>query len=168
MAIPPKSRQAKWLANQLDKGAEEGESLERFSLRIVSSFHEMLAQGIKLGVPFPHKGTVFKGPHTAKNYCVAWQEGDHLWLVAEDSTFGDFCRTDDPIWQYTEASRSDPARYVKNPDWGVDQYVSRGQRHYIGKVIAVGNKCVLLEDARTGQIQPESNENMKRYYRREG
>lgn len=168
MPLPSKKKQADWLADQLDKGAEEGESLEKFSARIVSAFHDMLTQGIKTGTPFPHKGTVVKTPFTAKAYCVIWQEGDRVWFAAEDSTFGDFCRTDDPFWKYTEASRSDPERYVKNPDWGIGQTVSRSQRYYVGKVIAVANRCVLLEDVRTGQIQPESNENMKRYYRREG
>ncbi len=42
--------------------------------------------------------------------------------------------------------------------------VSRSQRYYHGKVIAVGNKCVLLECLQTGNIQPDSNENLKRYY----
>ena len=152
----------------LDKGAEEEESLEKFSRRIVDSFHDMLVKGIKDGTPFPHQGTVFKSPFTTKVHYVAWQEGDLAWIVSQDCQFGSFGRADDPFWEYTEHSRSDPAGFVKNPDWAIGDLVSRGQRYYRGKIVAVGNKCVLLENLHNGQIQPDSNDNMSKYYRREG
>lgn len=167
MTLPSRSKQVEWLSAMLDKGAEEEESLQKFSQRIVDSFHDMLTKGIKTGTPFPHQGTVFKSPFTGKAHYVAWQEGDYAWFVTDDAHFGDFCKVDDPMWKYTEISRSDPARYVKNPDWAVGDLVSRSQGYYHGTVIAVGNKCVLLSNSHNGNIQPDSNENMKRYYRRE-
>lgn len=167
MALPSRAKQVEWLSSMLDKGAEDEETLQRFSQRIVDTFHDMLTKGVKAGTPFPHQGTVFKSPFTTKVHMVAWQDGDLVWLVTDDSRFGDFCRTDDPMWKYTEATRSDPARFQKNPDWTVGDTVSRSQRYYHGKVIAVGNKCVLLENLHNGNIQPDSNENMKKYYRRE-
>lgn len=168
MAIPSRAKQVEWLAGQIDKGADEEETLPKFAGRIVDSFHDMLISGIKAGTPFPHQGTVFKSPFTTKAHLVAWQEGDWAWVVSQDCRFGSLGKTDDPFWKYTEYTRSDPAGFVKNPDWQVGDLVSRGQRAYLGKIVAVGNKCVLLEGVRTGQIQPDSNENMKKYYRREG
>lgn len=168
MAIPTRAKQVKWLEAQMDKGAEEEETLTKFAGRIVDSFHDMLTSGIKDGTPFPHQGTVFKSPFTTKAHMVAWQEGDLAWIVSQDCRFGSLGRTDDPFWKYTEYTRSDPAGFQKNPDWQVGDKVSRGQRYYWGKIIALGNKCVLLENLHNGNIQPDSNDNMKKYYRREG
>lgn len=111
---------------------------------------------------------MFKSPISNEIYVVAWQEGDYAWFVSEDCHYGDFSRVDDPIWKYTERSRANPQSRLENPVWKIGDLVSRGQRYYRGKVIAVGNKCVLLENLHNGQIQPDSNENMKKYYRREG
>lgn len=165
--IPSRAKQVEWLSAHLDRGAEEGESLAKFAGRVVDSFHEMLTSGIKAGTPFPHQGTVFKSPFTTKVHYVAWQGGDWAWIVSQDCRFGSMGRTDDPFWEYTEHSRSDPAGFVKNPDWKIGDVVSRSQRVYKGKVVAVGNKCVLMESLTTGQIMPDSNENLQRYYKRE-
>lgn len=167
MTLPSKSKQAEWLADMMDKGAEDEESLAKFSARIVSTFHDMLQGGIKTGTPYPHAGTVFKSPFTTKVHLVAWENGQHAWIVSSDCRFGSFGPVDDPFWKYTEETRSNPDLLRQNADWKVGDKVSRSQRFWHGKVIAVGNKCVLLESTDTGQIQPDSNENMSRYYRKE-
>lgn len=167
MSLPTRAKQAEWLATQLEAGAEEEESLSKFAARIVGSFHGMLTDGIKDGTPYPHVGTVFKSPFTTKVHLVAWENGQHAWVVSSDCRFGSFGPVDDPYWKYTEYSRSNPALLQKNEDWQVGDIVSRSQRFWHGQVIAIGNKCVLLECLDTGQIQPDSNENMQRHYRRE-
>lgn len=164
MALPSRSKQTEWLEAQLEKGAEEEESLRRFAGRIVDSFHDMLTANIKDGTPPLHEGAVFKSPFTTKVHLVAWENGQHAWIVSSDCRFGSFGPIDDPFWKYTEYTRSNPDLLRSNPDWKVGDQVSRSQRYYHGKVIAVGNKCVLLECMSTGSIQPDSNENLKRYY----
>lgn len=164
MALPTRAKQVEWLENVIDKGAEDEESLTKFCRRIVDSFHEMLTKDVKSGTPPLHEGAVFKSPFTTKVHLVAWMNGEHAWIVSSDCRFGDFAPLDSPYWQYTEHSRADPELLRKNEEWKVGDVVSRSQRYYHGKVIAVGNKCVLLECMNTGNIQPDSNENLKRYY----
>jgi hypothetical protein len=151
----------------MDRGADEEESLSKFASRIVDSFHEMLIKGIKGGTPPLHVGSTFKSPFTTKVHLVAWQEGDRVWIVTADCRFGSFGPLGDPFWEYTEYTRANPELLQKNPDWKVGDVVTRGQRYYRGKVVAVGNRCVLLECLNTGNIQPDSNENMAKYYKRE-
>lgn len=164
MPIPPRAKQTEWLAAQIDKGAENEESLTSFARRIVDGFHEMLTQGLKDGTPPLHEGAVFKSPFTTKVHLVAWMDGEKAWVVSADCRFGSFASIDDPFWKYTEYTRSNPDLLRKNEEYKVGDIVSRSQRYYHGKVIAVGNKCVLLECLQTGNIQPDSNENLKRYY----
>lgn len=167
MALPSRAKQVQWLSAWLEKGAEDEESLEKFAGRIIDGIHDMLTKNIKDGTPPLHEGAVFKSPFTTKVHLVAWLQGDRAWVVSSDCRFGSFGPVDDPFWKYTEYTRSDPEKLRTNPDWQVGDVVSKSQRFTHHKVIAVGNKCVLLEDLHTGNIQPDSNDNMKRYYRRE-
>lgn len=185
MTIPSRAKQIEWLSAQLDKGAEEGEGLERFAGRIIDSIHDAMLSALEPGQPPMHVGMAFKSPFTTKVHFVGWQEGERLWIISETCNFGWFGHIDSPFWKYIEESpdrrrgKKDengvvqppegprPGSPGNNPDWGVGDLVSRSQRIYKGRIVATGDKCVLLESITTGQIQPESNENMSRYYRRE-
>ena len=167
MSLPSRSKQAEWLSSQLESGAEAEESLSKFASRIVDSFHEMLTADMKDGTPPLHEGAVFKSPFSTKTYLIAWSDESRAWVVTSDSRYGMFGPAVGPFWEYTEHSRSNPDLLRKNPDWKPGDVVSRNQRLYRGRVLAVGNKCVLLEDLNDGDVQPESNENLAKYYRKE-
>lgn len=167
MALPTRAKQVQWLSEALEKGAEGKESLTKFAGRIIDGIHDMIQAPVKNGTPPLHEGAVFKSPFTTKVHLVAWTDGEMAWLVSGDCRFGSFAPVDDPFWKYTEWTRSNPDLLRQNDEWKVGDLVNRSQRLKHLKVIAVGNKCVLLEDLGTGQIHPDSNENMKRYYRRE-
>lgn len=167
LPLPSRSKQIEWLSSQLESGAEAEESLSKFAGRIVDSFHEMLTADLKDGTPPLHEGSVFKSPTSAKVHLVAWMDDSRAWVVTADSRYGIFGTLDSPFWRLTEHSRSNPDLLRKNPDWKPGDVVSRNQRLYRGRVLAVGNKCALLEDLNSGDVQPESNENLAKYYRKE-
>lgn len=60
-----------------------------------------------------------------------------------------------------------PGEPGNNPDWRVGDRVSLSQRLAEYEIIATGDECVLMQDLNTGELQADSNSNMKRYYRRE-
>lgn len=172
------------MVSQLEAGAEEGEDVDKFAGRIVDTFHDMMGRELEPGYPPLHVGMAFKSPFTTKAHFVGWQDGERVWIISDSCNFGWFGRLDSPYWQYIREYPDGrrpkkaedgseiplgprPGAPGHNPDWKVGDIVSRGQRDYAGRVIATGDKCVLLESAYNGNIQPDSNENMSRYYRKE-
>jgi hypothetical protein len=166
MALPSRKTQIEAIAKLLDDEEREDLPLDDFAKLIVDGYHDLLQKDIKAGSPPLHEGAMFKSPFTTKVHEIRWLGGERAWIVTADSRYGWFGPIDSPFWQYTEETRSKP--FAPNEDWAVGEEVSRNQRIYQGTIIATGPKCVLIESRKTGNISVDSNDNMKKHYRREG
>lgn len=166
MTLPSRKSQIEAIEKLLDDPRHEELSLNGFATMIVDAYHDLLQKDIKTGTPPMHEGELFKSPFTTKVHEIRWVQGERAWIVTADSRFGWFGPTDSPFWQYTESTRSKPL--PKNDNWAVGDLVLRSQGLYRGRIIATGPKCVLLECRSSGNISVDSNDNMERFYRREG
>lgn len=166
MAIPSKAKQIAEVVKLLDWAGGEDVTLEELATRIVEGYHGLLRSGVKNAPPPPHVGLAFKTPWDSKTYHVAWADDYRMWFVSSDSRYGWFGQISDFSWDYVEESRAKAGAPGNNPDWKVGDKVSRNQRMFSYEVIATGDKCVLLRD-RHGSTVADSNDNMKKYYRRE-
>ena len=169
MGIPSKTKQIAEIQKLLDAALDrEDLTTEDLAAEIVSTYHRLLQSNIKKGVPHLHVGLAFKSPYSAKVFHVAWSGGGMIWLVAADSRFGWFASMPEVslAFPYFEESSAKAGAPGNNPHWAIGDVVSRGQRMHTLKVIATGDKCVLLQGT-DGTISPESNDNMTKYYTRE-
>jgi len=171
MALPSKAQQIqaveKWLDHWLDRNEDPDEeplTTNQLAKEVVEGFHGLIQKGIKQGQPPLHEGAAFKTPYSSKVYFVSWAEFDQVWITTADSSYGWLGHPDSPFWEFTEQSRS---KVKENEEWNVGDRVSRQQRRHRYEVIATGTKCVLLRDEAYLTLQPESNDGMKRFYRRE-
>lgn len=166
MAIPSKAKQIAEVVKLLDWAGGEDVTLEELATRVVEGYHRLLKSGIKNAPPPPYVGLAFKTPWDSKTYHVAWTDGYRMWFVSSDSRYGWFGQISDFSWDYVEESRAKAGAPGNNPDWTAGDKVSRNQRMFSYEVIATGDKCVLLQDQH-GSVVADSNDNMKKHYRRE-
>lgn len=168
MPIPSRAEQARKLAEWLDQGAEEGEDIDKFSLRLVDAFHEMLKSGLRGRVPRFDVGQAFKSPMSSKVYWVAYREGDQYWVTQADSQYGWFIDVDDePFFRSAVLSSAKTGKPGSNTDWEVGDDVSSFQGSQQFRVVAVHDRGVLLRDLHNASLMPESNDGMVKYYTKE-
>ncbi len=168
MPIPGRSEQARQVAEWLDHGAEEGEDLDKFSLRIVDAFHEMLKQGLKGPVARFQTGDAFKSPLSSKVYWVAYEENGQYWITQADSTYGWLINRDDEFFRLASPSSAKTGKPGENKDgWKKGDRLSSFQGSLKWEVVAVHDRGVMLRDRWNGSLMPEGNENMAKYYTKE-
>lgn len=168
MPHPTRKAQIEAMALMLDSDRWDDLTLNELATKVVDDYHDLLTKGVKAAIPPPHVGMAFKTPFATKVYHVAWSDGVRAWCVSSDSNHGWWVREDDPYWGFAEESKAKAGAPGNNKDWKVGDKVSRNQRMYAYTVIATGDKCVLLEISTGAYVQADSNDNMKKYYRREG
>lgn len=167
MTLPSKSKQVEAVQALLDAALDrEDFTTEDLATEIVNGYHKLLTSGVKKPVTYPHVGLAFKTPFASKVYHVAYDMCDLVWVVSADSRHGDFIRKDDPFWSRVEHSTAKSGAPGNNKNWTVGEFVTRswGMEHF--KIVATGDKCVLLQDC-TDDISAESNDNMEKYYKKE-
>ena len=176
MALPTRAKQIAAVAALLEKAADADPplSLEELAEEVVDGYHSLIDSSIKKPVKFPHTGMAFKTPISSKVAHVAWSDEEWAWCVSGDSRYGFFVATaKSDYWSKVEVSTAKSGAPGHNPDWNVGDQVLRGQIRKPFTVLATGDKCVLLQDLGpigdypTWRLQPESNDNMKIYYKRE-
>jgi hypothetical protein len=167
MAIPSRKQQAQIFAGWLEEGAESGESLIKFSERVVDAFHEMLTSNLKGRSEFPEVGTAFKSSVLPGVQWVAWGDDTRVWLTSDGCNYGNMVGKDDTLFEYVTPSSAKVGKPGSNEEWAVDDQVSSFQGAYRFKVIAVHSRGVLLERREHGHLIQESNTSMAKYYTKE-
>lgn len=166
MSVPTRAQQIKAIETLLDSDDSEGKTLSELATQIVDGYHEVLSAGIKAASPPLHEGMAFKSPITGKVQHVAWARDDLVWLVSAGTRYGYMAKVSDPLWAYTEPTNAKAGAPGNNPDWNVGDEVTLSQRRKRYRVLATHDKCVLMEDASTGELQADSNDNLAKHYRK--
>lgn len=115
----------------------------------------------------------FKSIITQKTHYPMWvgteREGgpELAWIVTADSDYGWFAPSDSPFWRWTVAARvqEKTVEKVMTNDAGMepgDRITLRQDGQY--EVMAVFCKGVLLKHRATGNMWPETNGNLAKYY----
>ena len=167
MALPTRAKQIQEVARWLDSEATADKSLDQIATAIVDGYHKLLLKELKKPMVEPHVGHAFKWPVSGKVHHVAWTDDERVWIVTADSNYGWFGPKRSGFWGYTEMSTAKAGTPGNNPQWQVGDRASTHQREFKFEVVATGDKCVLLREARSGELRPESNEYMKKFYHRE-
>lgn len=170
MAFPSRKDQITRIAKFLDADHTEGKELAEVAAVIVDAFADMYGAELKDPPLIPHVGLAFKHPSLSGVWHVAYQEdrpNGRLWLVSATTKYGAWMVTDANFWSYATPSTAKSGAPGNNKNWVVGDLVSRMQRRYTARVVATGDKCVLLASSLTGVLEAESNDNMALYYKRE-
>lgn len=173
MALPSRKKQIERVMQILDSEEHEDLSLEEMSTQIVDGYHKAITP--KQIPPPPHPGMAFTTPFDNHVHFIAWEDDIKVWVVHDKSHYGTWINKDAKLWDHIEEKPDGrrnkegprPGEPGNNPDWLVGDRVSLSQRLAKYEIIATGDKCVLMKDVRTGDLQADSNDNMERYYRRE-
>jgi hypothetical protein len=124
--------------------------------------------------PPPKVGDTFKSIITSKTHYVMWigkesPQGPELaWIVTADSDYGWLSRSDSPLWKWTVAARVQEKTREKaiTNEIGMvagDKITLRQDGQY--EILASFCRGVLMRSHQTGQIWPETNANIRKYYR---
>jgi hypothetical protein len=116
-------------------------------------------------------GEPFKSIITSKTHYVMWTgeyDGrEYAWIVTADSDYGWFAPLPSPFWLWTVPSRvmqkTIDAAKVNELGMVVGDRIKLRQYNRF-EVIAVFSGGVLMKDRDSGQICPESNGNIEKYY----
>lgn len=172
MALPSRKKQIERVMELLDFGDEI--SLEMAATSIVDGYLKAIKP--KEVFPPPHPGMGFTTPYDLNVWFIAWQDHEKAWLVNEKTHFGSWVKLNSDFWGFIEEKKDRrrtnldkpyPGSPNNNPNHQVGDLLSLGQRQHMYRVIATGDKCVLMENTRTGDLQTDSNSNLERYYRKE-
>lgn len=183
MALPSKKQQIATVAGFLDADRNEGRSLEEIATDIVEGYLDALLKGIQKPASPLRAGQLLKSPIDNKVRRVAWlnDERGRVWVVGETSSYGWLSSTEVRLWEFCEDFRPKKridgkmvemtdemiAEAWSNPKFQVGEKLSQRQRQFVYQIIAVGPQCVLMEDAKTGELQVDSNANLEKYYKKE-
>jgi hypothetical protein len=167
MALPTKAKQIAAVAELLEKAADADPplSLEDLAEVIVDGYHGIITPAKP--ALHPHVGMAFKHPTSSSVQHVAWMDDYQVWAVSGAARYGFFVGTDSDYWEYAEPSKAKSGAPGNNPEWQLGNLVSRGQRARKFEVVATGDKCVLLMDIISEELECESNDSMKLYYKKE-
>lgn len=171
MALPTRAKQIAAVAALLEKAADADPPLSLADLAevVVDGYLDMITPAKP--ALHPHVGMAFKHAtsssvqHVAHNF-TSVRGHEVVWCVSGASRFGFLVPVESTYWDNAETSTAKSGAPGNNPDWQPGDKVSRSQRAQKFEVVATGDKCVLLMDW-DGVPQPESNDNMKNYYKRE-
>lgn len=175
MSVPDRPQQVAAVTEFLEDERTEDFTCRELAGEIVDGYHNLLTAKLKPLSPPLRPGLAFKTPYNTNVNFVAWIKDDLIWIVHEKSKYGWLGRADSPMWQYVEEW---PDRRIKkegprpgepgtNEEWFVGDRLFLGQRRsVIYTVLATGSNCVLMQN-QYGEYQSDSNESLKKYYRRE-
>lgn len=191
MSLPSKPQQIAAVAKFLDSDKTEGRDLDAVAKDIVEGYLDALQKGVSKPATPLREGMLIKHPADGKVRRIAWLEGDTVWLIVDNASYGWLGSASAEVWRYCEEfwpsrmvetgeilasgkpkKKSVPltdeqiAKEWDNPDWKVGDRVSQHQREHIFEIIAVGPSCVLMRDDKGGLVA-DSNTSMERYYKKE-
>lgn len=187
MAVPSRLKQIEAVTAYLERilDGEDDIAVSDVAKLIVDGMYDMWEAGLE-DPPTPlHVGLAYKTPMVAsKVYFVAWMghesnEPDSrkvVWIIEPSSDHGCITTPDDPFWRIvipSEDRRKDktkprpgsPGNNVAG--WKEGDTVSLMQRTATYNILATGDKCVLMRDIKTGELQTDSNTNLEKFYKRE-
>lgn len=177
MAVPSRAAQIKRVAEYLEDSVDNERSLDTVASTIVDSIYDMWTVDVHDAPQPPKVGMAFKTPAvTSKVYHVAWvgpryesNDSDLVaWVIDSGSDYGTFVPYDSPFWKILTSSNAKAGGAGNNKDdWKPGDVVSLLQRRRWYTVVEVGDKCVLLRDRKSGELQADSNANLKKYYNKE-
>jgi len=168
MSLPTKAKQIAAVAALLEKAADADPplSLEDLAEVIVDGYHDIITPAKP--ALHPHAEMAFKHPTLSSVHHVAWSDDYRAWVVSGAARYGFFVPLASDFWKYAEPSTAKSGAPGNNvAGWLRGDLVSRGQRARKFEVIATGDKCVLLQDVLTEEVECDSNDNMKLYYKKE-
>lgn len=179
MAVPNRPAQIKAVAEFLEDPANDERSVTDVAKLIVDGMYDMWTRG-ESSPPIPlNVGLAFKAPLVQKVYHVGWI-GDMwwgpklgtvetAWVIDSGCDYGSLMPVDRPFWRIVTPSTAKSGAAGNNKDeWKADDIVSVSQRSATYKILAVGDKCVLMHKwGSPTMIYAESNANLKRYYNKE-
>lgn len=175
--IPSRPAQIKRIAEFLEDSVDNERSLDTVATTIVDSIYDMWAVDLSETPQPPKVDMAFKTPAvTSKVYHVAWIGPRHIsdeseavcWVIEAGADYGMFVPYDSQFWRITTPSNAKAGGRGKNKDgWepGAKLSLLQRRRHY--EVLEVGDKCVLLRDTRSGELQADSNTNLEKHYNKE-
>lgn len=175
MTFPTKDELKVRIMSALDSDSMEGRSLEEIANYMVESFYDFMKDQIKTPVS-PVVGLAFKHPALTGIFHVAYMDDEYVWIVNANTRYGGLLAAEDTgWWSYGEESRDvrkdkskpRPGAGGQNPAYKAGEKYSRSQRAHMYEVVATADKCVLLRNVRSGLLQPEPNDSMEKYYRKE-
>lgn len=178
MAVPSKAEQINRVADVLAQWIEDDVPIDEAAKRIVNGMYEMWQAGLETP-PMPIvTGQPFKLPWTSTIHRVTWQgkaqwhkDGilrDVVWVTSATTSQGTLALADADVWKLATPSTSKAEPKPNALDYGVGDRLalSQGQHHF--NIVAVHERCALLQGKGTFHLTSEPNDNLKRYYRKEG
>jgi len=177
VAIPSRPAQIKRIAEFLEDSVDNERSLDTVATTIVDSIYDMWAVDVSEAAQPPKVGMAFKTPAvTSKVYHVAWIGHHHVseesdlvcWVIEAGADYGMFVPYDSQFWRIVTPSNAKAGGRGNNKDgWKPGDKLSLLQRRRHYEVLEVGDKCVLLRDAGSGELQADSNTNLEKHYNKE-
>lgn len=179
MAVPSRKEQIDKVAEFLEDPANDERTVTDVAKTIVDGMYEMWTRGETSPPILLKLGMAFKVPTVAKIYHVGWigemwwgpKWGtiEAAWIIDSGSDYGTLMPVERPFWRIVTPSTAKSGAPGNNKDeWEPGMIVSVFQRSAAYKLVAVGDKCVLMHKLGSPtMIYAESNANLKRYYTRE-
>lgn len=178
MAVPSKAEQINRVADVLAQWIEEDVPIDEAAKRIVNGMYDMWQRGLE-SPPMPIvTGQAFKLPWTSTIYRVTW-EGEAqwfkdgilrnvVWVTSATTSQGTLALADADVWRLATPSSSKAEPKPNASGYSVGDVFSLAQGRYKFVVVAVHERCVLLRGSGDFYLTSEPNDNIKRYYRKEG
>lgn len=175
MAVPSRPAQIKRIAEFLEDSVDKERTLDQVAATIIDSIYDMWSVDVTAASPPPKVGLAFKTPAlTSKVYHVAWigeefhNGPDVCWVIEAGSDYGTFVPYESRFWKILTPSTAKAGSPGSNKDgWKAGDRVSLLQRRRHFNILEVGDKTVLLRDVGNGNLQADSNANLKKYYNKE-
>lgn len=172
MAIPTQNEQINRVAEWLWDEDNEDRTAKELAAIVVNGIYDMWTKGVDTAPVMPHVGVAFKTPLLAKTSFVGWigeEFGkEKVWVIDSETSYGLMMSSSAAIWRTVSMSSAKVgAPGINKDDWTTGQRLSLSQRRTHLSILAVGLKTVLMRDDSTLSLWADSNENLKRYYRKE-
>jgi len=179
MAVPNRPAQIAAVAKFLEDPANDERTVTDVAKIIVDGMYDLWTRG-ESDPPIPLKvGMAFKVPTVAKVYFVGWI-GDMwwgpklgtvetAWIIDSGADFGSLMPAERPFWRIVTPSTAKTGAPGNNKDgWEVGDIVSVSQRSATYQIVAVGDKCVLMNKLGSPtMVYAESNAWLKKFYNKE-
>ncbi len=178
MAVPSKTDQINRIAEVLSQWIDEDVPVDEAAKRIVNGMYEMWQAGLETP-PMPIvTGQPFKLPWTSTIHRVTWSgraqwhtDGilrDVVWVTSATTSQGTLALADADVWRLATPSTSKAEPKPNAGGYGEGDVLSLSQGRHKYVVVAVHERCVLLKGVKDSYLTSEPNDNIKRYYRKEG
>jgi len=98
---------------------------------------------------------------------VAWTEGELYWITTSDSRYG-YLGPVEPWRKYASESRAKTGAPGSNSDgWVVGDALTTAQGSIRATILAVADKCALIQTDRDRRPWPEPNDHLARFYKKQ-